>query len=125
MESEGSRRQSHEPTNRNCIRRRGRADEAATQVEVPYYPDSVNVNAAATWDEGYCTLSGEVCGIRTVRCNPCCEAWLNPQKSVWAIVPEKSVKADGGKGLAVVGNTACQESDVLIAVARKRMSARG
>ncbi len=53
------------------------------------------------------------------------EAWLNIQKSVWAVVPEKSVKADGGKGLAVVGNTACQESDVLIAVARKRMSARG
>ena len=38
---------------------------------------------------------------------------------------EKSVKADGGKGPAVAGNTACKESDVLIAVARKRMSARG
>ena len=41
VESEGSRRQSSEPTNRNRIRRRDRADEAATQVEVPYYPDSV------------------------------------------------------------------------------------
>ena len=53
------------------------------------------------------------------------EAWLNIQKSVWAVVPEKSVKADGGKGPAVAGDTACQESDVLKAVARKRMSARG
>lgn len=50
---------------------------------------------------------------------------LNPQKSVWAIVPEKSVKADGGKGPEVAGNTACKESDVLKAVARRRMSARG
>ena len=123
MESEGSRRQSSEPTNRNRIRRRDRADEAATQVEVPYYPDSVNVNAAATWNEGYCTLCGEVCGERTVRCNPCCKAWLNPQKSVWAIVPEKLVKASGGKGPAVTGNAACQESGVLKAVARERMSA--
>ena len=48
---------------------------------------------------------------------------MNPQKSVWAIVPEKSAKADGGKGPAVAGNTACKESDVLKAVARKRMSA--
>ena len=38
---------------------------------------------------------------RTARCNPCCKAWLNPQKSVWTIVPEKSVKVDRGKGLAV------------------------
>ena len=125
MESEGSRRQSSEPTNRNRIRRRDRADEAATQVEVPYYPDSVNVNAAATWNEGYCTLCGEVCGERGASRNPCRKAWLSPQKSVWAIVPEKSVKADGGKGSAVAGNTACQESDVLKAVARERMSARG
>ena len=125
MESEGSRRQGSEPTNRNRIRRRDRADEAAAQVEVPYYPDSVNVNAAATWNEGYCTLCGEVCGKRTVRCNPCCKAWLNPQKSVWVIIPEKSVKADGGKDPAVAGDTAWKVSDVLIAVARKRMSARG
>ena len=125
MESEGSRRQSSEPTNRNRIRRRDRADEAATQVEVPYYPDSVNVNAAATWNEGYCTLSGEVCGESGEGRNPCRKAWLSPQKSVWAIVPKKSVKADGGKGPAGAGNTACQESDVLKAVARKRMSARG
>ena len=62
---------------------------------------------------------------RTARCNPCCKAWLNPQKSVWTIVPEKSVKVDRGKGLAVAGNTACQESGVLKAVARKRRSARG
>ena len=51
------------------------------------------------------------------------EAWLNIQKSVWAVVPEKSVKADGGKAPAVAGDTAWKVSDALIAVARKRMSA--
>ena len=30
-------------------------------------------------------------------CNPYCKVWLNSQKSVWIVVPEKSVKADGGK----------------------------
>ena len=43
-------------------------------------------------------------------CNPYCKVWLNSQKSVWAIVPEKPVKADGGKGPADAGNTARQES---------------
>ena len=38
-------------------------------------------------------------------CNPRRKAWLNPQKSVWVIVPEKPVKADGGKDPAIAGNT--------------------
>ena len=38
-------------------------------------------------------------------CNPCRKAWLNLQKSVWVIVPEKSAKADGGKDPAIAGNT--------------------
>ena len=69
--------------------------------------------------------AGRSVGLCIERCNPCRKAWLNPQKSVWAIVPEKLAKADGGKGPAVAANTACKESDVLIAVARERMSARG
>jgi len=89
----------------------------------PILPGLCHVNAAAAWKEGYCTLSGEVCGERSASCNPCRKAWLNPQKSVWVIVPEKSVKADGGKDPAVAGDTAWKVSDVLIAVAQKRMSA--
>ena len=103
----------------------GQSGRGCNTSRSPILPGLCHVNAAATWNEGYCTLSGEVCGVRIVRCNPCCKAWLNPQKSVWAIIPEKSVKADGGKGPAVAGNAACKESDVLKAVARKRMSARG
>ena len=103
----------------------GQSGRGCNTSRSPILPGLCHVNAAATWDEGYCTLSGEVCGIRIERCNPSRKTWLNPQKSVWAIVPEKSVKADGGKGPAVAGNTACQESDVLKAVARERMSARG
>ena len=49
---------------------------------------------------------GEVCGERSASCNPCRKAWLNPQKSVWVIVPEKSANADREKDPAVAGTTA-------------------
>ena len=48
--------------------------------------------------------AGRSVGKRGTSRNPCRKAWLNPQKSVWAIVPEKSVKADGGKDPAVADN---------------------
>ena len=44
-------------------------------------------------------------------CNPRCEAWLNPQKSVWVIVLKKPVKADVGKAPAVIGNTVRTEPE--------------
>ena len=69
--------------------------------------------------------SGRSMGGRIARCNPCCKAWLSPKKSIWVIIPEKSMKADGEKDPAVTGNASRQESGVLKAVARKRMPARG
>lgn len=41
-----------------------------------------NVNAASTWNEGYCTLSGENCGERVEMRNPHRKVRLSPQKSV-------------------------------------------
>ena len=48
--SEGSRRQSPEPRNTNCIRHIHQ-DEIAKQIEVQKLPGWWSVNTVATWDE--------------------------------------------------------------------------
>jgi hypothetical protein len=49
--SEGSRRQSPEPRNTNCIRH-FHQDEIAIQIEVRKLSGWWSVNAVVTWDEG-------------------------------------------------------------------------
>jgi hypothetical protein len=51
QESEGSRRQSPEPRNTNCIRH-FHQDEIAKQIEVRKLSGWWSVNAVATWGEG-------------------------------------------------------------------------
>lgn len=50
-ESEGSRRQTPEPRNTNCIRHI-HMEEIAKQIEVRKLPGMWSVNAVVTWEEG-------------------------------------------------------------------------
>ena len=101
MESEGSRRQSSEPTNRNRIQGGAERTRLLNKSKSNTTQDSVSVNAAAAWNEGCWTLSGEIWVERSDRSKAHRKVRLNIQKSAQTIVLEKLVKARGGKGLAV------------------------
>ena len=72
------------------------------------YPKIYGVNVADGWRERLRTLTGEVCTVCYAEhlfsmflSNPYRKVWLSVQKSAQAVVPEKSMKIDGGKGLTV------------------------
>ena len=99
-ESEGSCRQSSEPMNGNRIKGMAERTRLQHKPKSPI-PGLCHINAAAAWNEGYCTLSGEVCGACIKwDVTQYCKVWLNPQKSVWVVVPRKPMKVCRGKGSA-------------------------